>query len=81
MIIINQKENYTLYKPRHHWDMNYYLVDNENEVAHLIDINDVVSTVQELEELNACILWDEFKQLDDIENIKQCAWKTIQKES
>lgn len=70
------KENYTLYRPTNNWDMNYRVVDEENNKEYLIDIMDVTSDKEEAEEENL-LLFSDLLSLEDIEYIKLYAWKVM----
>jgi hypothetical protein len=59
---IFEKDGHILTGIRNTWDTNYHLYDKTNEVEYLIDCDDVD---------------DNLIQLEDIEELKLFAWKTI----
>lgn len=71
--LICEKDGYSLYRPLNDWDMNYHLIDEEGN-DHLIDINDVCDTEEELEEYGG-ILWSNLSTLDDIDEVKEMVWQ------
>jgi len=76
--VIKTKDNYMLLYPLNSSDMNYHLIDTENELDYLIDIDDVYeeSEIDDPEEFSG-LHWESFKELEDIENILEYSWKTL----
>lgn len=75
MEIIKKIEGYTLYSPFNTWDMNYHLVSENEDIDYLIDIEDVYTDKEAMGE-NDGLLWDDLKELADIEKIKLYVWDT-----
>lgn len=75
--VIKEKGNYVLSRPRNSWDMNYRLTNRYNGKEYLIDICDVYEEddIDEDFEEGDALMWEDFKELKDIEEIKQWAWK------
>ena len=71
--LIANNERYYIYQPANDWDMNYRLVDILTFDVWLIDICDVANDVEELEQYDALILWQDILQLN-IPAIKNAAW-------
>lgn len=72
---IKEKDGYTLFRPMNTWDTNYHLVDNKGN-DYLIDTCDVHDTLDDTEEYGG-VTWKELSTLEDIEYIKDWAWKKI----
>lgn len=70
---ICKKEGITLVAPFNTWDTNYHLYDGEGN-DYLIDCGDVRDSLEEIEEYGG-VLWEDLRNLNDVENIKECAWK------
>lgn len=73
-ILINKKDRVWLYRPYNEWDMNYHLIDFEEEKEYLIDIGDVYDNFSEVLEYGG-ILWEDLKNLHHVSEIKEWAWK------
>lgn len=76
--VINEKGDFKLLSPFNSWDTNYHLVDTKNDLDHLIDIGDVCkeSEVEDKEDFGG-LLWEELKELGDIDYILEFSWKTV----
>ena len=74
--VISQKENMILTSPMNSWDMNYHLYELETGQDHLIDIDDVVDTLEEQEEYEAALLFKELKEFE-LDELKEYSWKTV----
>lgn len=74
--LINKREGYKLYYPYNSWDMNYHLLDEQERKIYLIDICDVYDEEDETEEEGG-LLWNDLKDLIDINYIKEFSWKVI----
>ena len=74
--IIKRKGKYMLLYPANAWDMNYHLVDTEEDKDYLIDICDVydVEDITDVENFSG-LRWEEFKELVDVDDIKTYAWR------
>jgi len=70
--MIKEKNNYKLYRPRNSWDMNYHLIDYNEEVVHLIDVGDVTG-VEDDEDGGLYI--KTLIELSDIPTILEYVWK------
>lgn len=75
--VIKEKGDFKLLRPFNSWDTNYHLVDTKNDLDHLIDIGDVYeeSEIEDKEDFGG-LLWEELKELDDIDYIMEFVWKT-----
>lgn len=71
--MIKEKDGYKLYSPMNTYDVNYHLLDEQGN-DYLIDSGDVGEIEQDVEDY-AIILWQDLKELFDIEYIKSIAWK------
>lgn len=71
--VICEKDGYALIRPFNSWDMNYHLYD-KNGNDYLIDIDNVCNDEEE-RNLYGGISWEELSTLQDIEHIKEYAWK------
>ena len=74
MEIIKKIKGYTLYRPFNSQDMNYHLVSENEGIDYLIDIGDDYEDRDEMEE-NGGLMWDDLKELVDIEEILPYAWQ------
>ncbi len=74
--IIKREGKYMLLYPANAWDMNYHLVDTEEDKDYLIDICDVydVEDITDVENFSG-LRWEEFKELVDVDDIKTYAWR------
>lgn len=74
--VIKEKGDFKLLRPFNGWDTNYHLVDTKNDLDHLIDIWDVYeeNEVGDMDDFGG-LLWEELKELGDIENIMEFVWK------
>lgn len=78
--IIARKENFTLFNTMNTYDTNYHLVDNTNDIDYLIDVGDVFDTIEGDEDYTT-ILWDDLKELNNIEEIIDASWKQVEVDS
>lgn len=78
--VINEKDGHILYAPMNTWDTNYHLTDNEGN-DYLISTDDVARTIEESEEYDIGLMWEDLSTLSDIDNIKDYAWKVIEKDA
>lgn len=62
MAVIAEKDGYILKGTSNTWDTNFHLYDTNNDTEYLIDCDDMESDLMELE---------------NIEELKEIAWKTI----
>ena len=67
--MINSKNGFTLHYPLNCWDMNYHLIDDKSGDDYLIDICDISDDDD--------YSWEKLKALEDIDEIKELAWKII----
>ena len=70
--MIKEKNNYKLYRPRNSWDMNYHLIDYNEEVVHLIDANDVTD---DEDDEDGGLYIKTLIELSDIPTILEYVWK------
>ncbi len=70
--MINSKNGFTLHYPLNCWDMNYHLIDDNAGNDYLIDICDISD-----EDDDNYYSWEKLKALEDIDEIKELAWKII----
>ena len=80
MIIVKENKDYRLTRPYNCYDMNYHVLEKATRKEYLIDIGDVYS----MEDLNhdglseyPDIIWDELKELENMEEILYYAWKVV----
>ena len=67
--LIAEKGEVSLLHPFNEWDMNYHILDSENNVHYLIDIDDVGDDDDD------CLLsFEELKELD-MDLISEYSWK------
>lgn len=70
--LIAENGDVSLFHPFNEWDMNYHILDSENNVHYLIDINDVSDDDDD----DDCLLsFEELKELD-MGLISEYSWKT-----
>lgn len=74
--VMSMKDNLILTRPLNEWDMNYHLHDTVTGKEYLIDIDDIVESIEEADEIGGIPL-SELLALDDIETIKEVVWKTL----
>lgn len=74
MNLIKEKDGHRLYGNMNTWDTNYHLIDEYGN-DYLIDIGDVATNEEDYEEYELSIMWEDLKELWDIEYIKEIAWK------
>ncbi|HDA6128334.1 hypothetical protein N2D48_11745 [Enterococcus faecium] len=68
--LIAEKGEVSLFYPFNEWDMNYHILDDENNKHYLIDIDDVGDDEE------YCLLsFEELKELD-MNLISDYSWKT-----
>lgn len=74
--IIKREGKYMLLYPANAWDMNYHLVDTEEDKDYLIDICDVYDAedITDVENFSG-LRWEEFKELVGVDDIKTYAWR------
>lgn len=72
--ILNKKDNHILCYPLNNWDTNYRLYDLVNNKTYLISTEDIHDNEENLEEYGG-VLWQDLKCLEDVEEIKEVAWK------
>ena len=66
--LIVEKREVSLFHPFNTWDMNYHIIDTENNKHYLLDIDDVGDD-------DDCLLsFEELKELD-MNLISECSWK------
>ena len=69
--LIAKKGEVSLFHPFNEWDMNYHILDTENNKHYLIDIDDVGDD-------EYCLLsFEELKELD-MDLISEYSWKTTE---
>lgn len=64
-------DQFTLYKPNNSWDMNYRILDNNNNIEYLIDVCDVSDT-----EEDGYLSFSDLIDMSDMDKILSFAWKS-----
>lgn len=73
MNVITMNERYVITRPTNEWDMNYRLFDYESNRVYLLDIEDVIETMEDMVEYGG-VLFSDLVDLN-VDEIIQYAWK------
>jgi hypothetical protein len=66
------KGNFRLYAPQNSWDMNYHLLDTENNIEYLIDIDNITNDINEED---GGLYIETLLNLEDLDEILDYAWQ------